>query len=235
MNPILPADVEFVLRRRCVRLRARSPTTRWARPTLRLHQGANSAGTVVLDAHGPTSTLTIGGERQRRLWVERDSLAAHVDILKMNLEEAGCSWFPSPTRWNDHDAGAPTRCRASCPSFAEHCLRPRGAGGVRDPRRAGLRGLPARRLRRARRARSCRASRWSTSSTRPGAATPSPPGMALRLPAGRRHRPRLPVRQRDGRPAMQRARSSTSTCRARRPTRRLAARVRCRGRIGARP
>jgi adenosine kinase len=82
----------------------------------------HSAGTILLDAHGPTSTLVIGGERRRRLWVERDSWLPHIDLLKMNLEEAGCSWFPSKIALEHHDAGAPIATEA-LPEFATHCLR----------------------------------------------------------------------------------------------------------------
>ena len=121
MDPITPADVEFALHADafvCV------PITDYevGQATL-AYIKQHSAGTVLLDAHGPTSTLVIGGERRRRLWVERDSWLPHIDLLKMNLEEAGCSWFPSPDR-----ARAPRRRRAhpateQLPDFAEHCLR----------------------------------------------------------------------------------------------------------------
>ena len=61
MNPILPADVDRVLDADafvCV------PITDYevGQPTLR-HIKDNGSGTVVLDAHGPTTTLTRGGER----------------------------------------------------------------------------------------------------------------------------------------------------------------------------
>jgi adenosine kinase len=54
--------------------------------------------------------------------VERDCWLPHIDILKMNLEEAGCSWFPSPAALEHHDAGAPI-AEEQLPEFAEHCLR----------------------------------------------------------------------------------------------------------------
>ena len=105
MDPITPADVEFALHADafvCV------PITDYevGQATL-AYIKQHSAGTILLDAHGPTSTLVIGGERRRRLWVERDSWLPHIDLLKMNLEEAGCSWFPSHDR-----ARAPRRRRA---------------------------------------------------------------------------------------------------------------------------
>ena len=120
MDPITPADVEFALHADafvCV------PITDYevGQATL-AYIKEHSAGTILLDAHGPTSTVVIGGERRRRLWVERDSWLPHIDLLKMNLEEAGCSWFPSRIALEHHDAGAPIATEA-LPEFAEHCLR----------------------------------------------------------------------------------------------------------------
>ncbi len=48
---------------------------------------------IIFDAHGPTTTVTTTGDRLRRFWVERDRWLPYIDILKMNIEEAGCSWF----------------------------------------------------------------------------------------------------------------------------------------------
>lgn len=126
MAPIVPADVEFALHADafvCV------PITDYevGQATL-THIKERSAGTILLDAHGPTSTLVLGGERRRRLWVERDSWLPHIDILKMNLEEAGCSWFPSRIALEAHDAGAPIATE-KLPEFAEHCLQ-RGVQAV---------------------------------------------------------------------------------------------------------
>ena len=146
MDPITPADVEFALHADafvCV------PITDYevGQATL-AYIKQHSAGTILLDAHGPTSTLVIGGERRRRLWVERDSWLPHIDLLKMNLEEAGCSWFPSPDALEHHDAGqadprgAAARVRRALPAS-------RGEGGLRHPRPARLRRLLARRERRA--------------------------------------------------------------------------------------
>ena len=120
MDPITPADVEFALHADafvCV------PITDYevGQATL-AYIKSHSDGTILLDAHGPTSTLVIGGERKRRLWVERDSWLPHIDVLKMNLEEAGCSWFPSPDALAHHDAGNPIP-EEQLPDFAEHCLR----------------------------------------------------------------------------------------------------------------
>jgi hypothetical protein len=119
MSPILPQDVEFVLDADafvCV------PITDYevGQSTL-AYIKANSSAKVLLDAHGPTNTLTRGGERFLRLWVERDAWLPYVDILKMNLEEAGCSWFPY--REDIDGSGGKPMTAEAMPAFAEHCLR----------------------------------------------------------------------------------------------------------------
>ena len=86
MNPILPADVAAVLDADafvCV------PITDYevGQATLR-HIKEHSGATIVLDAHGPTTTLTRGGERRPRVWADQDLWLPYVDILKMNLDEA---------------------------------------------------------------------------------------------------------------------------------------------------
>ena len=61
MSPILPSDVEFALDAEafvCVP----SPTTRWARRRWNT-SGPTARASILLDGHGPVSTLTLGGER----------------------------------------------------------------------------------------------------------------------------------------------------------------------------
>ncbi|MDQ1636530.1 MAG: adenosine kinase [Frankiaceae bacterium] len=126
MSPIMPADVEFALDADafvCV------PITDYevGQATL-AYIKSNSDGFVLLDGHGPTSTLTHGGERRHRLWAERDAWLPEVDILKMNLEEAGCSWFPREVRTvsgvGDPRTGmGDPMSEAEMPRFAEYCLR----------------------------------------------------------------------------------------------------------------
>jgi len=124
MAPIRPEDVEFVLNADvfvCV------PITDYqvSQDTLRYIK-QNSSGTILLDGHGPAVALTKGGGRANRLWIERDAWLPYIDILKMNLEEAGCSWFPS--------GGSATTTTAEplameeLPMFAEHCLAGRVKG-----------------------------------------------------------------------------------------------------------
>lgn len=119
MAPILPDDVEFCLDADafvCV------PITDYEVPLATLaHIKQHSDGVILLDGHGPTVALARGGERIHRLWIDRDSWLSNIDILKMNLEEAGCSWFPS-IDGHPPALGEPLP-RAELPSFAEHCLR----------------------------------------------------------------------------------------------------------------
>ncbi|MGH8918373.1 MAG: carbohydrate kinase family protein, partial [Actinomycetes bacterium] len=75
---------------------------------------------ILLDGHGPTVSLSPGGARVRRLWIDRDSWLPNIDILKLNLEEAGCSWFPPPGG-DPAEIGAPLD-REQLPRFAAHCL-----------------------------------------------------------------------------------------------------------------
>ncbi len=126
MSPILARDVEFALDAEafvCV------PITDYevGQATLEYIK-SHSDGVVLLDGHGPVSTLTIGGERQHRLWVERDAWLPSIDILKMNLEEAGCSWFPREGQDGATSMGHPMT-ESEMPTFAEHCLR-RGVKAV---------------------------------------------------------------------------------------------------------
>ncbi|KAA0020086.1 carbohydrate kinase family protein [Antrihabitans cavernicola] len=118
MHPIQPQDVEFALDSDafvCV------PITDYevAQPTL-AYIKAHSDAPILLDCHGPTVALTAAGHRVSRLWIDRDAWLPTIDIMKMNLEEAGCSWFPPPG--SDPDLfGAPLP-RDQLAEFATHCL-----------------------------------------------------------------------------------------------------------------
>src|SRR3954454_18480862 len=124
MNPILPADVDKVLDADafvCV------PITDYevGQPTLR-HIKEHSSAIVVLDAHGPTVTLTRSGERHPRVWADRDVWLPYIDILKMNLEEAGSTWLgESPEMTGD----PPSLTQDELGDLARHCL-DRGVGAV---------------------------------------------------------------------------------------------------------
>src|SRR5215469_2349295 len=144
MNPILPDDIATVLDADmfvCV------PITDYevGQATLR-HIKEHSSATVVLDAHGPATTLTRSGERHPRVWADQDMWHPYVDILKMNLDEASSTWLgesvevpADPPRLSDDqlrdlaqhglDCGAGAVCvtldERGCVAFF-----PGGSGGV---------------------------------------------------------------------------------------------------------
>jgi sugar/nucleoside kinase (ribokinase family) len=124
MDPILPADLSEVLDADafvCV------PITDYevGQATLQ-HIKDHSSATVVLDAHGPTTTLTRSGERLPRVWADQDVWLPYVDILKMNLDEAGSAWLgESP----EVTAGPQRQDTGELRELAHHCL-DRGVGAV---------------------------------------------------------------------------------------------------------
>lgn len=93
MPPIRPEDVEPVIDSDifvCV------PITDYEVPlnTLQyIKQNRKGDALTIFDAHGPTTVVTTTGDRLRRFWIERDLWLPYIDILKMNIEEAGCCWF----------------------------------------------------------------------------------------------------------------------------------------------
>jgi len=50
-------------------------------------------GLIVFDAHGPTTSMGMTGDRYRKFWVDMDEWLKYIDILKMNLEESQACWF----------------------------------------------------------------------------------------------------------------------------------------------
>lgn len=91
MNPILPEDVApFMDANAFVFV----PITDFevSLSTLQYIKN-NSNGIIIFDAHGPTSSLNINGNRERKFWIDRDEWLPHIDVLKMNLEESQCCWF----------------------------------------------------------------------------------------------------------------------------------------------
>ena len=91
MNPIVPEDLKELLHCDvfvCV------PITDYEVPLHTLQYiRENSNGIIIFDAHGPTNTLTIHGDRLIKFWVDRDAWLPYIDVLKMNLEESKCCWF----------------------------------------------------------------------------------------------------------------------------------------------
>ena len=124
MNPILPADVDKALDADVV---VCVPITDYevGQPTLR-HIKENSRATVVLDAHGPTMTLTRSGERHPRVWADRDVWLPYIDILKMNVEEASSTWLGESA---EVTADPPRLSTEELRDLARHCL-DHGVGAV---------------------------------------------------------------------------------------------------------
>jgi sugar/nucleoside kinase (ribokinase family) len=124
MNPVLAADLDEVLDADifvCV------PITDYevGQPTLRYIK-EHSRATVVLDAHGPATTLTRSGERLPRVWADQDVWLQYVDILKMNLDEASSTWLGESA---EVPADPPRLSDEQLRDLAQHCL-DRGAGAV---------------------------------------------------------------------------------------------------------
>jgi sugar/nucleoside kinase (ribokinase family) len=119
MNPILPEDLDGLMD--CDAF-VFVPITDFEVPleTLR-HIKNNSDGLVVFDAHGPTNGCTIHGERFHKFWIDRDRWLPYIDLLKMNMEEAQCSWFKGIYSTEElHDVNELTM--DELPKFARHCL-----------------------------------------------------------------------------------------------------------------
>ena len=124
MNPILPADLDKVLDADmfvCV------PITDYevGQPTLRYIK-EHSRATVVLDGHGPATTLTRSGERRPRVWADQDVWLPYIDILKMNLDEANTAWLGE---FAEMTADPPKLSDEQVRDLAHHCL-DRGVGAV---------------------------------------------------------------------------------------------------------
>ena len=124
MNPILPDDLDGLMHFDAFVF---VPITDFEVPleTLR-HIKENSDALIVFDAHGPTSGCSKHGDRFHKFWVDRDRWLPYIDLLKMNLEEARCSWFKG-----EYEPGALDEVAEltmdELPKFARHCL----DGGVK--------------------------------------------------------------------------------------------------------
>lgn len=80
-----------------------------------------SKGTIIFDAHGPTTACLSNGERQRKFWIDRDQWLPYIDVLKMNLEEAQASWFKKEYESQDFTTSEEPN-RTELLEFATHCL-----------------------------------------------------------------------------------------------------------------
>lgn len=93
MPPISPADVQPIMD---CDIFVGVPISDYEVPlqTLRyIKENRKADAITIFDAHGPTTTVTTTGDRLRRFWIERDLWLPYIDVLKMNIEEAGCCWF----------------------------------------------------------------------------------------------------------------------------------------------
>lgn len=119
MNPILPENLDGLMD--CDAF-VFVPITDFEVPleTLR-HIRNNSAGIIVFDAHGPTNGASIAGQRHHRFWVDRDRWLPYIDVLKMNMEEARCSWFDGELS-QSHPEQATELTMDELPKFARHCI-----------------------------------------------------------------------------------------------------------------
>ncbi len=119
MSPILPCHVEDLMSADAFVF---VPVTDFeiALDTLKYIK-KNSSGVIVFDAHGPTNSCTRKGERIHRFWIDRDQWLPYIDILKMNLEEAACSWYKY--EYTEEELSEDYELPLSeLPKFAKHCL-----------------------------------------------------------------------------------------------------------------
>ena len=80
-----------------------------------------SKGTIIFDAHGPTTACLANGERQRKFWIDRDQWLPYIHVLKMNLEEAQASWFKKEYERQDFTISEEPD-RKELLEFATHCI-----------------------------------------------------------------------------------------------------------------
>ena len=119
MDPILPDDVKEILN--CDAF-VFVPISDYeiSLDTLKFIK-SKSKGTIIFDAHGPTTACLFNGERHRKFWIDRDQWLPYIDILKMNLEEAHASWFKKEYETSDYTDTSHLD-RKELLKFATHCL-----------------------------------------------------------------------------------------------------------------
>jgi sugar/nucleoside kinase (ribokinase family) len=87
--------------------------------TLRHIRKKNKKAVIIFDAHGPTTACLFNGERKLKFWVDRDQWLPYIDVLKMNIEEAGASYFRK--EYESFDLGHELSTQ-ELSDFAKHCL-----------------------------------------------------------------------------------------------------------------
>lgn len=121
MDPILPEDVKKLLN---CNVFVFIPISDYqvSLQTLKFLK-SKSKGIIIFDAHGPTTSCLINGERKRKFWIDRDQWLPYIDVLKMNLEEAHASWFKKEYESRDFtEAQQVVLDRDALRNFAVHCL-----------------------------------------------------------------------------------------------------------------
>ena len=120
MDPIVPADVKNLL---TCKVFVFIPISDYeiSLDTLKFLK-ENSKGTIIFDAHGPTTACLFNGERQRKFWIDRDQWLPYIDVLKMNLEEAHASWYRKEYETSDYYVESDEVNREELAKFAAHCL-----------------------------------------------------------------------------------------------------------------
>jgi len=118
MDPILPSDMSSLL---ACDVFVFIPISDYeiSLDTLK-YLKSKSKGTIIFDAHGPTTACLVNGERQRKFWIDRDQWLPYIDVLKMNLEEAHASWFKK--EYESEDFSSEELERNEIREFADHCL-----------------------------------------------------------------------------------------------------------------
>lgn len=127
MHPIVPDDVKDILD---CDVFVFVPITDFEVPLDTLqYLKENSKGTIIFDAHGPTTTVTTSGDRLRQFWLDRDVWLPSIDVLKMNIEEASCCWFKSEYEPEELKPLPDEMNESELAEFAKYCLE-QGTGAV---------------------------------------------------------------------------------------------------------
>jgi sugar/nucleoside kinase (ribokinase family) len=87
--------------------------------TLQYLKKKSRKSVIIFDAHGPTTACLYNGERMRKFWIDRDQWLPHIDVLKMNLEEAQASWFKKEYESRDFSNDID---EDDMRKFAAHCI-----------------------------------------------------------------------------------------------------------------
>ena len=76
---------------------------------------------TLFDAHGPTTLMTVLGDRLPKFWIDRDRWLPYIDILKMNMEEVKSCWFREKYKLSELESDYDFNSK-ELPDFAKHCI-----------------------------------------------------------------------------------------------------------------